>query len=186
MTFHVIEGSDGMGKTSVGEKLVELYGVSYLETPGQQFRSLNGKPQTEFPGRLDYFMRGNIFAAEQLPSKEVGILGRYCASTAIGCVVMFGTPIEDAKRMIQEYRAPREERTILLTADEDEQIRRIVARNGHDLSYMDDVVVNHIERRKLMNGLYLDFAKEEGWHVIDTTRKSVNEIVSEAAEVMGL
>lgn len=182
--FYVIEGIDGSGKTSAGRKLAEISPVDFIETPGEMFRQLYGKPAKTFRERFDYFMRSNIFAIEHLSKESVSVIGRYYFSTIIGNALRFNQPFNAVRDLAREYALPESKDTFLLVVDEEEQIRRIVERNKGEHSSNDQIVLDNPDYRKRMNELYLSCAEEKEWHIIDTTKILEDQVAKEILQII--
>jgi thymidylate kinase len=73
---------------------------------------------------------------------------------------------------------------ILLTVSPEEQRRRILFRNGENLTDSDKNCVLDDSYRSNINLKYLLIAKQFDWRVIDTTQKGLNEIVSECVKIV--
>ncbi|MCK5629457.1 MAG: AAA family ATPase [Nanoarchaeota archaeon] len=178
--FYVIEGIDGAGKTSVGNKLSEISNINYLETPCESFKRVNSRPDdSDFHGRFDYYMRGNLYTINKLNQNSLNVVGRYYFSTIIGNSLLHNISFESVESIARMYNPEEPVNTFLLTVDEDEQLRRIKNRNKGKHTLNDSNILYDINYRVKMRGCYIAKAKQKKWHILDTTDKSIDQLAKE-------
>ncbi|MFT4303992.1 MAG: hypothetical protein ACMXYG_05470 [Candidatus Woesearchaeota archaeon] len=176
--FFVLEGIDGSGKTSVG-KNIEKLGIKYLETPSKRYIAEFPKPNNTFDSRFNYFMKGNEFTLSELSPEDIYLLGRYMHSTIISNSLLFGKSVNQAIKNAENYDLKKPVATILLTVSEEEQFRRINERNqGINEPHDERILTDTFFRRKTRE-YFMSTAKNEGWYIIDTTNRNLDQVTQD-------
>lgn len=191
--FIVIEGVDGSGKTTVGESLADRISGEYIFTPSRSYESIrdyincSASPEARFL----YYLSSVIDVSDKISKSgdKNYICVRYIWSTIIGYAVIGDKDVSDVKRMLKPFEPYiiRPTKNVLLTVSEDEQIKRLKLRNGCKHTFSDKLSIESEEFRNKVNRMYHEFAyKNDSWAIIDTTNKSIENVVDEVFEKCGL
>lgn len=175
--FYVLEGIDGSGKTSVGNRIAQISPVVYSEIIKEKSRCQNEKPVDTFQELVSYFMSGGLNLIAGLNPGLVNLVGRYYHSTIINSSLLFDAPIDIVEQKINSYNLIKPMNTFLLNVDREEQIRRI--KDKGVMSYYDQKVLLDEEHSKKMGDYYNSVAERENWSVIDTTSRTIDEVAKD-------
>ena len=146
-----LDGCDGTGKTSVAEKLANKYGCNIIH--------LTNKGSRSFRSYLEMFRCDNMVHDRTFLSEV--IYPKY-----------FGRPTELCTYNISSlYEMLNEVHLFILTASPETILKRVRER-GDD--FIDDY-----EKLIDINKDYLKLAEKHGYTVIDTTNKSIDDVVEE-------
>jgi dTMP kinase len=195
--FVVIEGVDGVGKTTVAKALASILGGVYYRTPSVTLEafvcedsekgriSLRGyvdqlalrAPKTRFLFYLFSVSEASNKIAELLEVSHV-VCDRYLASTLAYHRVLDPTLRHTEVGWLSVIKPDFE--FLLEVNDDDEQLRRLAQRPPRPRS--DDLLEQ--------DPMYLSKVKKEfrqlGLHVVDTTARSVESVLTEILDHMGL
>ena len=149
----ILDGCDGTGKTTVSEKLANKLGCNIIRWTYAGDRS--------YQAYLDLMSCDNVvhdrsFISEMIYPKYFGRDSRLDASIV---PILFD--------VIKSFGI----KTFILTAKPETILERIGKRG--------DEFIDDNEKLVQINQDYLDIAKEKGFTVIDTTDKTIDEIVEE-------
>lgn len=176
--FITIEGADGVGKTTVSEKLAEKLNLTLLRTPPAPFddKTLRGIIESEGSTLTKYFY---YRTACQIASDRIkkslaegrGIISdRYIKSTQ----VYRSVTDPDLEKIFEETDLVMPDFEILLTASPEIRLKRVKEREDAGLisNEVDVEFQNRIQNKFLENNMF----------VIDTSNNTVDETVSQILE----
>lgn len=134
----VVEGLDGVGKSTLSKLLAARLGARRMSTPGGEVRSLRAQIDQAWEvhaASLQLFYAATVLAAGEqaeqvLASGQDVVMDRYWLSTLAYAVARGAClPLADVAR-----RLPAPEATVWLWLPEEERLRRLQARGmtGHD------------------------------------------------------
>jgi thymidylate kinase len=133
--FVVLEGGDGVGKSTIGRELGSRAGWIFLENPVPPFDAIKDAVLGEVGtmSRLLYFLAANTHASDLIRAATSGVnvvLARYHWSTLVYQSHHAGVPVEDVAHAVYPLLDGliKPTKTILLTADPTVQVNRICAR----------------------------------------------------------
>ncbi|MDP2907192.1 MAG: AAA family ATPase [Nanoarchaeota archaeon] len=180
----VIEGIDGSGKDTVAKKLVEKVNGNYFFTPPEGYKMIRGyiNNKASPEARFLYYLSSVIDVSSKInksPSKNDPVCVRYVWSTMVYYSVMENKSLYSVSAMVKPFipYIVQPDINVLLTVSEEEQIRRLKFRNGTEHTISDLLSIEDDNFRKRINEAYQNIAKESSWVKIDTTNKSIDEIV---------
>ena len=149
----LIDGPDGVGKTSICEKLANKLGCNIIRLTHGGDRSLSAYCESV---SIDNMVHDRTFLSEIIYPKYFGRESR------VNDVL-----IHAVSTLISTLEA----KVFILTADDDVLIERLSKRGDE---FLDDInVIKDIKKD------YLRIAQEYGYTVIDTSNKTIDEIVEE-------
>jgi thymidylate kinase len=176
MSFNVIEGLDATGKSTVVDGLGQMGYMVYKTPPDGMDRYRDGFDDVN--ARFIYYLSSVLVVGNQI--KETGgVCDRYLLTTVVAHEVM-GTDKDIIDALMPVMRnAPKPKRTILLTADEDVRMKRLILRGASK----NDIANMRINTR-LLNG-YWKWAKilEHPIVEVDTSQLTPEQV---ADRVRGL
>lgn len=150
----MLDGCDGTGKTSISEKLANKLGCNII-------RLTNGGDRSLMAYRELYSCKNVVhdrtFLSEVVYPKYFHRDSRLVSS--------------DEAALFKLFRAKFKNNTFILTAS-DNAIRERIGKRG-------DEFISDMNLFKQINADYIRLAKKEGYHIIDTTNKSIDVIVEE-------
>lgn len=149
----LIDGCDGTGKTSVCEKLANKFGCNIVRLTHDGDRNFKAYSEAMIP---DNMVHDRTFLSEIIYPKNFGRASRLMTS---GIPVLY--------QLIEQYDA----KVFILTADNDEIVRRLNLRG--------DEFIDDFEKIKGINYDYIQIALIQNYILIDTTNKTINEVVEE-------
>ena len=148
-----LDGCDGVGKTSVAEKLANKVGCNIVRLTYKGDRSIAAYASMM---SVDNVVHDRTFISEIVYPKYFKRASRLSAAS-----------IPALFELIEQYGV----QMFILTGSDETIIERISKRGDEFINNMDDFIkINHD---------YLDIAKQFGYIVIDTTNKSIDEVVEE-------
>lgn len=149
----LIDGCDGTGKTSVCEKLANKLGCNIVRLTHDGDRNFRAYSEAIIP---DNMIHDRTFISEIIYPKYFGRASRLMSSSV---PALYG--------LIEQYHA----KVFILTADNDEIKRRLNIRGDE---FLDD-----FEKIKGINYDYIETALAHYYIMIDTTNKTIDEVVEE-------
>ena len=149
----LIDGCDGTGKTSVCEKLANKFGCNIVRLTHDGDRNFKTYSEAMIP---DNMVHDRTFLSEIIYPKNFGRASRLIASS-----------IPVLYQLIEQYDA----KVFILTADNDEIVRRLNLRG--------DEFIDDFEKIKGINYDYIQIALIQNYVLIDTTNKTIDEVVEE-------
>ena len=184
--FIVFEGIDGAGKTTLAKRLARDIDAAYIKTPGEGFSSAreyvdNGTP----PDTKLLFYLASVHDAsakiERTLMERSVVCDRYIWSSLIPHSVYFNREFTQLERRVQPLLSNLSlpHRTILVTVDEDEQLRRLTEERNPLKPTASDSFCFDTDKRRKVKSLYERIAEREDWFVIDTTHKSADDALKE-------
>lgn len=181
--FYVLEGLDGVGKSTIGKKLSHVLGGKFIETPTKDFEPLKRKIfEKPYDVQFLFFMASNMDASYQINDilKQYPVVCvRYIPSTVVAYCTYTGECLEDVLNEIKLYikKMIKPDKTILLQVSEEEWYERIYGR-GH-LDNNDEKFIRDKKLRSKAMEIYLELAEKEEWIIFDTSNKMPEESVAE-------
>lgn len=183
--FLAFEGLDGSGKTTVSRMLAEVTGATYFKTPGKEFKAVrqyvdNGTPPET---KLFYYL-STVFDASKKIGKERErnpvVCDRYLWSSFVPHSAFYGEDLEFLEQSFSPFtnRLVMPDHTIFLDVSAEEQLKRLRIRPEGADSPSDKFCLDPVLRKNVREA-YLKIAERDKWLYIDTTSKSVEEIVNE-------
>lgn len=183
--FIVFEGVDGAGKSQVSALVAERIGAIHLESPIGKFKDIRTyvDDNLDEKGRFLFYLASNFdlsnFVRQKTIVKPV-VCSRYFHSTIIGYASRQQVKIDDLYKnppvSLSDLKKP--DITFFLYVDESTQISRISAREPTFNSKTDHKCLSNSDYRGILHQNYYNVSLSEGWFFIDTTRMSVNDVVS--------
>lgn len=166
--FFAIEGLDGVGKSTLVDRL-RGKDFTVLSTPPDLFKKIRAVfEHTDVNLRFLYYLFGVMYVgkqARQAPTDHWVVSDRYLLTTlsaheAMGMSQKWLSLLEPFIKTIEKPRI-----TFLVTCNEDERIRRLLARGMNDLDEKNTKISNQI-----MSG-YFKWSDTLGYQliVVDTT-----------------
>ncbi len=149
----LIDGCDGTGKTSVCEKLANKFGCNIVRLTHDGDRNFRAYSEAMIP---DNMVHDRTFLSEIIYPKNFGRASRLMDSS-----------ISALYQLIEQYDA----KVFILTADNDEIVRRLNLRG--------DEFIDDFEKIKGINYDYIQIALIQEYILIDTTNKTIDEVVEE-------
>ena len=149
----LIDGVDGAGKTSVCEKLANKLGCNIVRLTHNGDRSFRAYLESMIP---DNMVHDRTFMSEIIYPRYFGRESRLNLDN-----------IEALFNLIKEYDA----KVFILTASHEELLKRLEIRGDE---FLDD-----FEKVKFIDLAYFEMSVKHNFVLIDTTNKSVDEIVEE-------
>lgn len=183
--FIVFEGLDGSGKTTVSKRLAEVTGATYFRTPGEDFQAVrlyvdNGTPSET---KLFYYL-STVFDASKKIEKEKKnnpvVCDRYLWSSFVPHSAFYGEDLDLLEQSLGPFtdRLVRPDHTVFLDVSAEEQIKRLGIRPERSMSPSDRFCLDP-KLRKNVRDAYIRIAERDGWLYVDTTSRSVEDIVNE-------
>lgn len=184
----VFEGIDGAGKSVVSSKVAEELGSIYMESPSDEFQNIRKYVNANTPtfGQFLFYMSTNYDLSKKFAEMDKDVVcARYFYSTFVDYSIKLGFTMDE---MIAAY-APENslfepDRTILLLVNPEEQIKRINYRNQGVNTHSDELCLNDSIYREEVKKRYLDAATRNNWHIIDTSYKSIDQVVSDSINII--
>lgn len=149
----LIDGCDGTGKTSVCEKLANKFGCNIVRLTHDGDRNFKAYSEAMIP---DNMVHDRTFLSEIIYPKFFGRASRLMDSS-----------IPALYQLIEQY----DTKVFILTADNDEIVRRLNLRG--------DEFIDDFEKIKGINYDYIKIALIKNYVLIDTTNKTIDEVVEE-------
>ena len=149
----LIDGVDGTGKTSVCEKLANKLGCNIVRLTHDGDRNFRAYSEAIIP---DNMVHDRTFLSEIIYPKNFGRASR-----------LMDRSIPALYQLIEQYDA----KVFILTADNDEIVRRLNLRG--------DEFIDDFEKIKGINYDYIQIALIQNYVLIDTTNKTIDEVVEE-------
>lgn len=149
----LIDGVDGTGKTSVCEKLANKFGCNIVRLTHDGDRNFKAYSEAMIP---DNMVHDRTFLSEIIYPKNFGRASWLMDSS-----------IPALYQLIEQYDA----KVFILTADNDEIVRRLNLRG--------DEFIDDFEKIKGINYDYIQIALIQEYILIDTTNKTIDEVVEE-------
>lgn len=185
----VIEGMDGVGKSTIAKKLAAKLNYEYYSSPLASLLCYDDQHSDLFLKHLNYnvFIEknskllkawctglGNIVCMEQ--SNQNAVIDRYIGSNYVWNFS------EETKAMFDllDECLPHPSYTFILYATPDERRKRIKARNQNDFDLSDDSVFEDLYPK------LIEFMNHYGYnyYVIDTTNKDANLVLQEILDLL--
>jgi broad-specificity NMP kinase len=149
----MIDGCDGTGKTSVCEKLANMLGCNIVRLTHSGDRNFRAYSEAIIP---DNMVHDRTFLSEIIYPKYFGRAPR-----------LMNCSIPALYSLLEQYEA----KVFILTADNNEIRKRLIKRG--------DEFISNFEHVKGINRDYVQTALTNKYTVIDTTNKSIDDVVKE-------
>lgn len=183
--FIVFEGVDGAGKSQVSALVAERIGATHLESPIGNFKDIRKyvDDNLDDEGRFFFYLASNFdlsnFVRNKIAEKSI-VCSRYFHSTIIGYASRQQIKIDDLYKNLGELLTNLREPdiTFFLYVDKSTQSYRINSRESTSNSKMDLKCLSDDVYRATLHKNYYHVSMDEGWFFIDTTRMSINDVVS--------
>lgn len=181
--FIVLEGLDGIGKSTIGKKLSEIMGARFVETPMGDFELLKKNIfKKTFDIQFLYFMASNLDASyeiKKMTEDSPVICARYLYTTIVAYCTYTGATLEQTMKkaapFMQNLIMP--DQTIVLHVSETGWHQRMLGRGGFDAN--DRRLLENRKYRSRAVQIYDVLVEKEGWLKFDTTGRTIDECVSE-------
>jgi thymidylate kinase len=197
MTFQIIEGPNGSGKTSLINKFKEKTNFSVLQNPGTTELGKLLRPICRGENQwstLHDSVRSLLFSAirndlyDNIKNKPVNyIVDRWWMSTFIYQILIAGLPIANLEATI--YPGEKIDKVILLDADDDILIKRVNSERESNKSHSHDLWTNEEMIKKVAAGYrtplryYLEY-KKIPYQIINTTYMDSEQVYSIAKNIL--
>ncbi|MFO8074023.1 MAG: deoxynucleoside kinase [Polyangia bacterium] len=183
--FIVIEGLDGTGKTTLGEKLASQLDAKYLKTPPDEIADIRNRLEDVLgsdPVSRQLFYASCVAAISSRVKEIVAsgsdvVVDRYWMTTCV-YAPLYGEPV-DLRNLEMRLVVP--DVTFFLDVDEQERVRRLTVR-GRTSADLDSVSYHGRLREDYL--LTLDQARAGRVIVIDTSRLSATECLRKAVDTL--
>lgn len=185
-SFIVLEGVDGTGKTTVGERLAQELGATYLCTPGEVYRpSRKQVDRSASPEAKLLFYLSSVFDASHqatlLRGTKPVICDRYVWSSLVPHAAYYGYNVEELEQtwnpILSGLTVPSQ--TVLLRVNEEEQMKRLSVRQEMTAS---DAYCQKESLRKRARQFFDYIAERDGWVIVNTDNKGIDAVVNEVLE----
>lgn len=167
--FYVLEGIDGVGKSSTGEELADRLDAEYIQSPPDEFddlRPIANSDETSTEFKYLTYMAGNALVADRVEEHlEAGrdvVVDRYIPSTI---AYHNGVSDRDFADWADPDAFPEPDAYIYLEVDEETRLERVGGRDpdeGHAMED-DDSIMRSIEAE------YAALAEEYEFHSFEST-----------------
>jgi thymidylate kinase len=182
----VFEGVVGTGKSTVGNLFAARIGSILMETPIEPFASARKQvnQSNSLNAQFLFYVSANLYVSSIFPDllKDSSLVSiRYFYSSFVDYSVRFGLGVAELfdKVSLSPDDFTRPDKTFMLYASPEVQLKRIEARNHGHHAHTDQLVIQNSEYRQEISRRYLNIAAENRWHVIDTSSKSISDVVDE-------
>jgi thymidylate kinase len=172
---YVIEGLDGVGKTTAAKKLAERLGGSYLATPPEAYKKMTELYEADprMAGRFEFFMNGNYYLSEILrrnPPKSPVIVDRYVLSTIAYHNALLEKDVGDE---VEWDRLIKPDLGFYLFATRDVRNQRMSKRNNN--SKTDEMMQHDLDLADRIEEQYGLLTRD--YQKIDTTALNLDQVV---------
>ena len=153
--FVVLEGVDGSGKTTVGQRLAHELGGAYLHTLSEGYKPSRAYVDTSAPdARLLFYLSSVVDASEriaQMRLEQPVICDRYVWSSLVPHAAYHGRDLSELTQVwsfvTNALVSPSQ--VFFLQVSEEEQLRRIGTRKDLTLSASDSFCLQEVYRKNV-------------------------------------
>jgi len=189
--FYVFEGDNGVGKSSIIERLEASLPAKRIATPTKEYEKIRDyvHATNSTYGRFFYYLSSVFDASKKIEGllkedSKIIICDRYIVSTLAG---FWATSDWELRKLKEFYDSIKDglvmpDLTFLLRCSHEERVRRISQRNKGDSKKRDDLTPGYAAKISQFHDLLLEY--ETNWHMIDTTDKSIDTVVQEISGVI--
>jgi thymidylate kinase len=182
-SLYVLEGLDGVGKSTAAKSLAEKIGASYTSTPLDEFKQKVALPGYERGAneRFSYYMAGNYHFSDKVKAGEIKaplIIDRFVLSTLAYHNAILS---KDLTEQIDWKRLIEPEICFFLYAEESVRKARMDGRDNR--SATDIMLEKDFDLARRIEKEYLKLS--DRFVVIDTTRLNQNEVVDKILSYIG-
>lgn len=187
--LYVIEGGDGVGKSSVAREVAGRLGFQFFDTPTKEFAALReAAHRADLTTMALFYILTNRFFSELVGTSGTPIVSaRYMDTSVVDYSVRMSLPLERFEELFSPLLSgivePR--RTFLLTASPEIQRARINLRNQGINTHTDELVLSSDGYVEESQRRYQILAKRKGWDIIDTSHCSIEETADMIARLIG-
>jgi len=183
MKYIVIEGADGVGKTTIAKKLAERLNWQYVSHPVGKMKEVREQIlEQDTIAVFHYYMLSNVLSILEDPDKNK-VIDRFIPTTCVSASYFDPTNKEyylEMGRKIKK-RLPEPELVVILTASKECVLKRM----KRELSELDVKIFENYETfadmiRKYACELYGDKVV-----IIDTENKNIDEVLDEVLSEVG-
>jgi dTMP kinase len=190
--FVVFEGVDGAGKTEISTLVAKKLKGLHLESPTGRFRELRKYVDDNLcdNGRFHFYLASSYELSNKVDESKSSypaiICARYVHSTIIGYASRQNINIENAyETILGEFNGiGQPDLTIFLDVDLDAQRLRITSRADNVNTKNDYMCLTNDIYQKRLSDNYRYVQIKENWHYIDTSAKTIDEVVDLSIELI--
>lgn len=186
--FYVFEGDNGVGKTTLLNRVIQDIPGVKVHTPTEEFKIIRNyvHERNSTMGKFLYYVSSvfdsSIDIRENLNKSSV-FCDRYIGSSIVDFLIRRDIKFEDVEGVYNFIKKDliMPDCTFLLRCSHDERVRRVTQR-GNASSAFDDISKNYSEKTNLFYDKLAE--RESNWHILDTTNCGVEKLASEVKEII--
>lgn len=182
------EGVDGVGKTTIAKSLAEMNSYVYVKCPledTENVKKFYEQRFKKFPISRFLFYLNSLWEVysfiERYNSDQIFLVDRYILSTKVYHKILFDDLRldENIKKLILDAPYPPEPLlNIVLVAEQKVRLERILRRRRN----LPSIDYSIEENQTLLQKVQDEFIKQNNVRVIETSNKTIDEIVSACKE----
>jgi thymidylate kinase len=185
--FYVIEGDNGVGKTSVINWLSQYPRIIRFKTPGMQYETIRDyvHQRGSLYSKLLYYTSSVLDVSLDIPKaleNSTVFCDRYIASSFVDFLVLSKLEFKD---IIPVYELTKKhlvmpDITVWIKCTHEERLRRCRQRNS-GFNPRDNLTRHYSEKTEEFYRMFSEY--ERNWYVIDSTEKSLEEVCQEVTNL---
>jgi len=186
--FYVIEGDNGVGKTSLINRLSEIMPLQITKTPTDPYRSIKKyiHERDSTYGKFFYYLSSVFDASLDIQSKLTKsrvLCDRYIASSIVDFLILANIELKEIEGFYsfikKELVMP--DITFLIKCSHEERVKRILKRNKKGGNF-DNLTREYSEKTDHHYGLFLEH--EPNWYILDSTKRNIHDLEEEIKSII--